>query len=94
MEKEYPAIKTIKENLEIAQKCGYRVVSNFVLPEKSWWTNYYKPIEAKIAPLKTKYGDDEEAMNVLVSHEREIDMYRKYSEYYGYVFYIMQAESS
>ena len=92
MEEVYPAIKTIEENLEIARKCGYRIVSYFILPEKSWWTNYYTPLEAKIASLKTKYRDDEEAMNVLASHELEIEMYRKYSEYYGYVFYIMQIE--
>ena len=92
MEEVYPAIKTVEENLEIARKSGYRVINHFVLPEKSWWTHYYTPLEAKIAALKTKYSDDEEAMNVLISHEREIKMYRKYSEYYGYVFYIIQVE--
>ena len=93
MEEGYPAIKTINENLEIARKCRYRVISYFILPEKSWWTNYYKPMETKISSLKSKYRDDEEAMNVLVSHELEIEMYRKYSEYYGYVFYILQASN-
>ncbi len=92
MEEGYPAIKTIKENLEIARKCGYRVVSYFILPEKSWWTNYYTPLEAKIASLKSKYKDDKEAMNVLSFHELEIEVYRKYSDYFGYVFYIMQVE--
>ncbi len=92
MEELYPAIKTVEENLKIARKTGYRVVNHFVLPEKSWWTNYYTPLEAKIAPLKAKYRDNEEVMNVLTSHELEIKMYRKYSEYYGYVFYIMQVE--
>jgi ubiquinone/menaquinone biosynthesis C-methylase UbiE len=92
MEEGYPAIKTIKENLEISRKCGYHVISYFILPEKSWWTNYYKPLEAKIASLKSKYRDDKEAMNVLASHEQEIEMYRKYSEYYGYVFYILQVK--
>jgi ubiquinone/menaquinone biosynthesis C-methylase UbiE len=92
LEEEYPAIKTIKENLEIARKCWYHVIRYFILPEKSWWTNYYMPLETKIATLKSKYTDDDEAVNVLASHELEIDMYRKYSEYYGYVFYIMQIE--
>jgi ubiquinone/menaquinone biosynthesis C-methylase UbiE len=92
MEEEYPAIKTIKENLEIARKCEYHIVSYFILPDKSWWTNYYTPMETKIASLKSKYREDEEAMNVLASHEQEIEMYRKYSDYYGYVFYILQTE--
>jgi ubiquinone/menaquinone biosynthesis C-methylase UbiE len=88
--KEYSAIRTIKENLEIARRRGYRIVSYFVLPEKSWWTNYYTPLEKKIASLKSKYIDDEKAVHILDSHELEIEMYRKHSDYYGYVFYIMQ----
>jgi ubiquinone/menaquinone biosynthesis C-methylase UbiE len=44
----YPAIKTINGNLEIIKKTGYRVINHFVLPTKSWWTHYYKPIEAKL----------------------------------------------
>lgn len=89
---EYPAIKTIKENLQIARKNGYRLVSYFVLPEKSWWTNYYTPIETKIASLKAKYRDDKKALHLLTYHELEIEMYLNYSDYYGYVFYIIQVK--
>jgi hypothetical protein len=42
--------------------------------------------------MKLKYKDDKEAMAFLAVQELEIEMYRKYSDYYGYVFYIMQAE--
>ena len=89
---EYPPIKTIKGNLETIKKAGYRVISHFVLPKESWWTHYYKPIEAKIPSLKLKYKDDKEALDFLAVQELEIDMFRKYSDYYGYVFYIMQKE--
>ncbi len=44
----YPEIKTIQENLLLARKLGFRVVDYFVLPERSWWENYYNPIEAKL----------------------------------------------
>ena len=86
----YPQIKTIGENLEIARKAGYSIVGYFPIPEKSWWTNYYMPIEAKIAGMKMKYKDDKEAMQILRVEELEIDMFRKYSDCYGYVFYILQ----
>jgi ubiquinone/menaquinone biosynthesis C-methylase UbiE len=88
----YPGIKTITENLETIKKAGYRVISHFVLPTKSWWTHYYTPIEAKIPSMKRKYKDDEEALDHLAAEELEIDMFRKYSQYYGYVFYLMQVE--
>jgi ubiquinone/menaquinone biosynthesis C-methylase UbiE len=90
MKEAYPVIKTIKENLEVGRKSGYSVVGFFVLPEKSWWDNYYTPIETKLPSLKTRYRDDEEALQVIAIEELEIGMFRKYSDYYGYVFYIMQ----
>ena len=90
MKQGYPAIKTIKENLEAARKSGYRIVGFFVLPEKSWWDNYYTPIETKLPSLKAKYRDDEEALQIIACEELEIEMFQKYSDYYGYVFYIMQ----
>jgi len=69
-----------------------RLVGYFVLPDASWWTNYYLPIQAKLPALKTKYRDDKEALEVIASEELEIEMLSKYSKYYGYVFYVMQAQ--
>ena len=86
----YPVIKTIDGNVEIIRNSGYRLVGSFVLPSKSWWDNYYTPIEAKLPSLKAKYKDDEEALQVIACEETEIEMFRNYSDYYGYVFYIMQ----
>ena len=88
----YQAIKTIKENLEIVRKANYRLISNFVLPDESWWNNYYTLIASKIPSLRTKYSEDEEALAFLDCEELEMEMFRKYSKYYGYVFYIMQVE--
>jgi cyclopropane fatty-acyl-phospholipid synthase-like methyltransferase len=86
----YPAIKTIEGNIEIIQNSGYRLVGSFVLLSKSWWDNYYTPIETKLLSMKAKYKDDEEALRVIAYEETEIEMFRKYSDYYGYAFYIMQ----
>jgi len=88
----YPAIKTIKENLDVARKSGYRIVGFFVLPKKSWWDNYYTPIETKLPSLNARYKDDKEALQVIAYEETEIEMFRKYSGYYGYVFYVMQVK--
>jgi ubiquinone/menaquinone biosynthesis C-methylase UbiE len=89
----YPRMKTIEENLEIARRTGYRIVGCFAIPEKSWWDNYYTPIEQKIPSLKSKYRNDQEALSILACEELEIEMYRKYSDYYGYIFYVMQVET-
>ena len=87
---EYPAIKTIRGNIETIKKADYRLINSFVLPKESWWTHYYNQIAAKIPLMKQKYKDDEEALAFLAAQELEIEMFHKYSDYYGYVFYIMQ----
>jgi len=89
----YPAIKTIDQNLNVAKKVGYHIVGFFILPTESWWTNYYNPIEAKLLLLKEKYKNNEEKLKHIADEEIEIDMFRKYSDYYGYVFYIIQCST-
>jgi len=89
---EYPAIQDIEANLRvITERAGYRHIAHFTLPKSAWWTDYYEPIERKLPILWEKYKDDDEALPVLEMHQREIDLYRKYSDYYGYVFFLMQA---
>ena len=90
MKHAYPAIKTVEGNLDVVKKSGYHVVDSFVLPAKSWWDNYYNWIEPKLPSMKTKYKDDKEAMQFIAFEDTEIEMFRKYSDYYGYVFYILQ----
>jgi len=65
-------------------------VGFFVLPSESWWANYYTPILVKLPSLKEKYKNNKEKLQHMAYEELEIGMFRKYSDYYGYVFYIMQ----
>jgi ubiquinone/menaquinone biosynthesis C-methylase UbiE len=88
----YPSMKRFDENLQTIKAAGYRVVGYFVLPESSWWKDYYTPISAKLPALKAKYNGDEEALTVIRCEELEIELFSKYSRHYGYVFYLMQAE--
>jgi len=82
--------KGIDENIVTANKLGFNALNSFTLPKKDWWDNYYSPIETKLPSLKAKYKDDPEALQFLTSTEMEIEIYRKYSDYYGYVFYVLQ----
>jgi SAM-dependent methyltransferase len=88
----YPGIRTIPETLEQISDCGYRRIDHFVLPEDAWWVGYYGPVEKRLQALREKYREDPEALAVLEEEEKEIDMYRRYSEWYGSVFFAMQKE--
>ena len=82
--------QSIEENIEIAKKAGFEVIDSFMLPKSSWWNNYYTPIEVKLPALKAKHKDDPEALQCLAGEEKELEMFRKYSDYYGYAFYVLQ----
>jgi len=87
----YPAMATIEENLARLSAAGYRSLGHFTLPESNWWDNYYHPMAARIEMLRQKYPDNPEAQSALDAEYAEIELYRQYSDWYGYVFYVGQA---
>lgn len=87
---EYPDITTVQVNLEIINTCGYKIIDHFTLPESDWLENYYKPIEKKLDNMQQLYKNDRTAMEVINMELSEIDLYKEYSDYYGYEFFIMQ----
>jgi SAM-dependent methyltransferase len=88
----YPTIATVEENLARLSRAGYRALGHFALPESAWWNDYYNPMAERIQFLREKYRGNEEAQNILDMEYAEIELYRKYSANYGYVFYVMQAD--
>jgi len=86
-------MKSVNENLKIADACGYSIAGVFAIPG-SGWEDYYGPIEKRIQNLKEKYGDNPEAKKVFDAEAAEIALYRKYGEYYGYVFYVLRANKA
>ena len=93
-EANYPGIRTIPENLEQVAACGYRLIGLFSLPEDAWWVGDYDPVEKRLEGLQKKYSDNPEALVVLEEEHKEIDMYRRYSQWYGSVFFVMQKQEA
>ena len=86
----YPQIQEIAGNIADLQATGYEPIGNFTLPESAWW-DYYGLIEKRVTLLQAKYKGNRGAQEVLEAETQEIDLYRKYSKYYGYVFFIARA---
>ncbi len=86
----YPKMDAIDENIQRVERQGFKLVQHFHLPDSSWWENYYKPLAERVSMLREKYADNAEAQNALDEELAEIALFRKYSEYYGYEFYIAQ----
>lgn len=90
LEGHYPVMTDIEGNLSQIKAAGYAVLDHFVLPESAWTDEFYGPIEARLTELRRRYGRDSERLHVIESVQTEVDMYRAYSEYYGYVFCVMR----
>ena len=65
-------IKTVASKLRKIPIYGYRLRSQFQLPETAWWTEYYKPLETRIREICRKYKNNSEALETLQKHQDEI----------------------
>jgi SAM-dependent methyltransferase len=81
-------LDTIRHNILIMQKAGYIPVATFTLPEKCWTDNYFIPREVALKVLFDKYTGNETVEAFIENNKYEVDLYSKYKQYYGYVFYI------
>jgi cyclopropane fatty-acyl-phospholipid synthase-like methyltransferase len=86
----YPSTMDIDGNLAAIRERGYTVVDHFTLPKSAWAEEYYKPLEQRLTVLRGRCARDAERLEMLETIQAEIDAYRKYSDYYGYVFYILR----
>lgn len=84
----YPEIDTIPNKVAQMQKAGYIPVATFILPENCWIENYYAPQDEVQEAFLKKYADNKTAEELVANQIHESQLYEKYKEYYGYVFYI------
>jgi ubiquinone/menaquinone biosynthesis C-methylase UbiE len=87
---EYPAMRYFEDHFEAVKETGYDLTGYFRLPDRSWWTDYYGPMEEKISRERKDQTDDSDRREFFRSLEAELDMHRKYREYYGYMFFVMR----
>ena len=84
----YPEIDTIPNKVEQMQKAGYIPVATFILPENCWTEHFYAPQVSAQENFLKKYAGNRTAEEFIANQRHETQLYYKYKEYYGYVFYI------
>ena len=90
-DREYPAIRATSALPEAADRCGYRTVGHFPLPASAWWDDYYRPLQENVTAFRKRYRDDPDARELADECQREIDVWRAYSAFYGYEFLVLRA---
>lgn len=84
----YPEIDTISNQVAKIHKAGYLPVATFILPENCWTEHYIAPKIAAREIFCTKYAGNKIAEEFIELQFIEDELYRKYKEFYGYVFFI------
>jgi trans-aconitate methyltransferase len=85
---EYPAITDEEGVRQAILDAGYRVIDSFVLPAEAWWNDYYAPMEARIPDFLSEYRRDKIALEIAAAAEKEISMFRRFSDAFSYGFFI------
>lgn len=86
----YPQIGTTSERLAIMEELGFTVLGTILLPDSCWTENFYAPAVAAQEQFLSENAGNEFAEELVRNQRHEAEIFRKYHEYYGYVFYIGQ----
>ena len=86
----YPPMSEVDVNLAKIKECGLDAVDHFPLPKSAWLDSFYLPLEELVDRLEAEHVGDPAWQEMLNETRKEIIMYRNYSDYYGYEFFMMR----
>ncbi|MEM1217449.1 MAG: methyltransferase domain-containing protein [Bacteroidota bacterium] len=91
-EKHYPQIDTAAAKIRILEQQGFTLTGYFYLSPQSWLDHYYRPLEQRFPDFLNRHNQSELARKIVDEHWAEINLYRKYQDYYSYGFYVARKE--
>lgn len=86
----YGQMQSVDSIIKFLIDSDYKFIGSYVLPDEDWWEDYYTPLINRIINMKEKYAKDKEALEILDSELTETEMHKKYSDYYGYSFFVVR----
>lgn len=86
----YPEIDTQHNKVKQMEGFGYKNITTFTLSEECWTKEYYIPQRKAQDIFLGKHPNNPTAQALIKNQRHEAELYQKYKEYYGYVFYIGQ----
>lgn len=90
---EYPEIDVASSKISVLEKNGYSPIGYFILPEHCWLDNYYQPMQNSFDDFIERNGNSEKARAIVEAENKEIELYKKYKEYYSYGAYIARKDA-
>jgi SAM-dependent methyltransferase len=87
-ESEYPEIDVASAKISVLEKHGYSPIGYFVLPERCWLDEYYRPMQARFENFLNRNGHSEKSHAIVAAEQREIELYERYKSHISYGVYI------
>lgn len=84
----YPGMGTVESNVAAARGLGLTPVEARPLPAEAWWV-YYRPLVERCAALEA--SSPEVMRRVISETRREVALFERHGDAYGYVFYLLRA---
>lgn len=84
----YPQIATASAKIETLEKCGYTPIGYFPLAPHCWLENYYLPMQQRFSGFLAQHKDAPAAQEIIAAEQHEIDIYKRFSEFFSYGFYL------
>ena len=85
---EYPEINTASAKMAVLEKAGYSPTGYFILPQRCWLDNYYRPMQERFAGFLSRNRNTESALAIVEAENNEIALYERFSAFFGYGYYV------
>lgn len=86
-EEAYPGMGSEAENIRRAGRACFAVLCTRRLPGHLWWPNYYDPLRERIERMEATAANQAVVREI----EQEMALFERFSESYGYTFYVLRA---
>jgi ubiquinone/menaquinone biosynthesis C-methylase UbiE len=87
---EYPEIDTLDNKIKVLEENGFEMIDYFVLPENCWIDEYYTPLENEFDDFLERNSNSKEAKEIVKENKKEIELYKKYKDYFSYGVYVVK----
>jgi SAM-dependent methyltransferase len=87
----YPGMKSIQENMTIAENFGYKILTTYTIPKDAWVEGYYDILAPRAKALVNH--PDLSVRGFAAEIIEEIDIFKCSEDSFGYVFYLLQHTS-
>ncbi|HEV3010276.1 MAG TPA: class I SAM-dependent methyltransferase [Burkholderiales bacterium] len=84
----YPDMQSVQRNVELARRAGYRVLGTYTLPRDAWVDGYYDVLGPRAQALLEH--QDPAVRAFAAETVKEIEVFERCEDSYGYVFYVLQ----